>query len=300
MLIAPVRALADEVVFDRILVKVNDDIITQYDLDEEIKPVLAKLGNRQLSVREQEQLDQFRKQVLERMVNDKLMEQEIKKFEIVISDDAVDAEIKKIKKEQGYTDEDFNEMLKKDNLTLEDFRTKLRGIIEKQELLGYMVHSKVLVTDSEIKEEYDAHHDDYVLEKLISLAIIVLPPDVAATEVKKRIEDGELTFAEAAEKYSIGPGKENGGSIGEVAWNDLADDWQRSLDGIKEGGVSAPIEVQGNKALLSPVKVIEDRLIPLDEVRDEIFKRLMDAKREKVFDEYFEQLKQSSVIEYME
>lgn len=97
-----------------------------------------------------------------------------------------------------------------------------------------MVHSKVLVTDTEIQEEYEARRDDYLLGKMVELAIIMLPPDVAALEVKKRIEDEEMTFAEAAQKYSIGPGKDKGGVIGEVEWADLADDWRASIEGVKE------------------------------------------------------------------
>lgn len=298
-LLVPAYCWAAEVVFDRILVKINDEIITQYDLDEEMKPVLAKIGDREMSATEKEQLERFKKQSLDRMVNDALLRQEIKKYDIVVSDKIIDDEIRKIKKERGYSEEDFQQTLDNDKITLEEFREKLRGIIEKQELLGYMVHSKVLVTDTEIKKEYEEHREDYVLEKLVSLSIIMLPSDVAALEVKKRIEDGEMTFSEAAKKYTIGPGKDEGGSIGDVEWGDLADDWRESIEGVQEGGVSSPIIVQGAESLLSPTKIIEDRVIPLEEVRDSIFERLMDTKREKIFDEYFDQLKESSVIVYM-
>lgn len=299
LLLLPMAVQAEEFVFDRILVKINDDIITQYDLDKEMKPILAKVGDRQLAPAEQEQLDRMRKQILDRMVNDSLMNQEIRKFEITVSEDRIDDEIERVKREQGYTDEDFVETLKKDNLTLGEFRNKLKGIIEKQELLGYMVHSKVVVTDSEIETDYEANKADYTLNKMVALAIIILPSDVTAKEVTKRIEDGELTFAQAAEKYTVGPGKDEGGSIGEVAWDDLADEWREAIDGVEEGGVSSPIEVQGQQAVLSPVKIENDRMVPLEDVRDEIFKRLMTTKREAIFEEYFEKLKQKSVIIYM-
>lgn len=300
LLFMPMTAMGEEVVFDRIVAKINDEIITQYDLDEEMKPIYAQIGDRQLSAKEKEQLAKLRKQTLERMVNDALLAQEIKKYGIVVSEEIIDKEIENLKEERGLTDDDFLEMIKKDGVTQTEFRAKLKSIIEKQELLGYMVHSKVLVTDSEIEAEYKARRDDYVLEKLVSLAIIMLPSDVAALEVKKRIEDGEMTFADAAAKFSIGPNKDEGGSIGDVEWSDLADDWKESIEGVAEGGVSSPITVQGKESLLSPVKIVEDRLVPLEEVRDDLFKQLTEQKREKNFDEYFDKLKQSSVIEYMD
>ena len=291
---------AEEVVYDRILVKINDDIITLFDLEEEMKPIYAKIDRKKLTAPQREQLEELRKQTLERMINDKLMAQEIKKYGIEIPDSVVDDEIKRTKEERGLDDEQFNEMVKADGLTIEEFRGRLKSMIEKQELLGYMVHSKVLVTDSEIQKEYEARRDDYLMEKMVELSIILLPPDVAAEEVKKRIEDGELTFAEAAAKYSIGPGKDKGGSIGELNWSDLADEWKQSIEGVSEGGVGMPITVQGKEALLSPVKIVENRLVPLEEVKDSISDRLMQQKRDEVFDGYFEKLKQSSVIIYMD
>jgi len=291
---------ANEVVYDRILVKINDNIITQYDLDEKMKPILFKIKDRQLSETEKKQIEQLRKQSLENMVNDELLAQEIIKYGIVVSDEAVDNEIKGVKEQRNLSDEEFDAMVKQDGLTIEEFRQMLEKMIQKQELLGYMVHSKVLVTDTEIQKEYEARREDYLLEKMVDLAIILLPPDVSAVEVGKRIEDGELTFAQAAEKFTIGPGKEQGGSIGEVSWGDLADDWKESIAGVEVGGVSTPLVVQDKEALLSPVKIVEDRLVPLEEVKDSIFERLMQKKRETVFNEYFEKLKQSSVIIYME
>lgn len=300
VLLAPMSSLAEEVVFDRILVKINDDIITQFDLEQEMKPIYAKLKGRTLSASEKEQLKALRKQTLEQMINDKLMAQEIKKYQIEIPDKVVDDEVKKMKEERGLSDEQFAAMVKADGLTVDEFRTRLKGVIEKQELLAYMVHSKVLVTDSEIQKEYEARRDDYLMEKMIELSIILLPPDISAVEVKKRIQDGEMTFAEAAAKYSIGPGKDNGGSIGELNWSDLADDWKTSIDGVPAGGVGTPITVQGKEALLSPVKIVENRLVPLEEVKDEISDHLMQQKRNDIFDSYFKKLKQSSVITYMD
>lgn len=298
-LFLPAFAQAEEFVYDRILVKINDDIITQYDLNEEMKPILEKIGDRSLNDAEKAQLEKMRKQVLDRMVNDRLMQQEIKRFEINVTDDRVDKEIERLKEERNMTDEEFAATIEKDGMTMPQFRTKLKGLIEKQDLLNIMVRSKVVVTDSEIQAEYEKNRDNYAMDKTVALSIIILPSEVSAEEVKKRIGDGELTFAEAAEKYTIGPGKDKGGAIGEVVWNDLADEWQEALEGLPEGAVSSPIEVQSNDALLSPVKIVDDRLVPLDDVRDEIFKRLMEAKRETLFEQYFDKLKQSSVIVYM-
>ena len=77
LMIWPAVSQANDTVINRILVKINDSIITQYDLDEEMKPVLDKIGDRQLSAKEQQQLEELRKQALENLVNDILIQQEV-------------------------------------------------------------------------------------------------------------------------------------------------------------------------------------------------------------------------------
>ena len=300
LLICSATAQAKDLVVDRILVKINDSIITQYDLDQEMKPVYDKIKDRKLSAQEEQQLQALRKRTVDNLVNDMLIQQEVDRFGIKVDDQTLDKEIERVRKEQNFTPEQFEEMIAKDKLTMEDFRSRLRKLLEKQELIGHMVTSKVLVTDSEIQQEYEARKDDYTMDKMVELAIILLPSEVSATEVRDRITNGEMTFAEAVTKYSVGPGKESGGSIGELSWDDLADEWRDALAGVEQGGVSQPLTIQGHEALLSPVKISEDRMVPLADVRDDIYKDLMQKKREMVFTDYFDKLKQSSVIIYMD
>jgi len=300
LLICPLTAQAKDMVVDRILVKINDSIITQYDLDQAMKPVYDQIKDRKLSAKEQAQVQELRKQALDSLVNDNLIQQEIKRFSIDVSEENMDKEIERVRNERGLTLEEFEKVVAEDGLTLEDFRDKLKKLLEKQELIGHMVNSKVVVTDSEIQAEYDARRDDYSMGKMVELAIILLPSDVSPVEVRERVTSGEMTFADAVAKYSVGPGKESGGSIGGLSWQDLAEEWKSALDGVAQGGVSAPLTIQGHEALLSPIKINDDRMVPLEDVRDDIYKELMQKKRETVFTDYFEKLKKSAVIIYMD
>lgn len=296
----PLTAQAKDMVVDRILVKINDSIITQYDLDQEMKPVYDKIKDRKLDAREQAKLQSLRKQMLDKLVNDELIQQEIQRFSVNVSEENLDKEIERVRNERDLTLEEFQQMVAQDGLSMEEFRSRLKKMLEKQELIGHMVNSKVVVTDSEIQAEYEARKDDYSMGKMVELAIILLPPDVSPVEVRERITNGELTFAEAVAKYSVGPGKDSGGSIGQLNWVDLADEWRTALQGVAEGGVSTPLTIQGHQALLSPIKINDDRMVPLEDVRDDLYRDLMQKKRETVFTDYFDKLKQSAVIVYMD
>ena len=293
-------AWADGQVINRILVKINNNIITQYDLDEKLEPILAQLGDRQLSPSEERQLAQFRKRALGDMVNDVLVQQEVEKYNIVITDEDVDKEVDRIKQDRQLDDEAFEAAVAEDGLTVDVFRERLKQMMQKQEIVSHMVNKKVLVTDSEIEAEYEARKDQYVLDKTVEVAVIMLPADISAVEVRSRIVDGQMTFAEAVAKYSVGPAADSGGSLGEMKYDDLAEEWRQALVGVPEGGVSEPLDLQGQEALLSPLKIAEDSLVPLAEVRDGLYQELMQKKREDAFTDYFNKLKESAVIIYMD
>lgn len=300
LLLLPVAQVwAEGVVYNRILVKINENIITQYDLDEEMQPIMQQIGDRRLSDNEKVQLANLRKKALDKMVNDILIQQEVNKFGIEITEEVLDKEISRVKGERQMNDEEFEAAVAKDGLSMDDFRVRLKEMLQKHELISHMVNKKVLVTDSEIEKEYGSRKDEYTLEKLVEVGMLLLPSDVSAVEVRTRIMDGELTFAEAVEKYSIGPGKDSGGSIGEMNYSDLAFDWKEAIADVKVGGVSEPLMIQGQEALLSPIQISKDRLVPLEEVRDNLYQELMDQKRDKIFTDYFDQLKEKSVIVYM-
>ena len=249
---------------------------------------------------EQAQFEAFQKKVLDDMVNDVLIEQEVERYGIVVGDEDVDEEIERIKKDRELDDEGFSEAVAQDGLTIDDFRQRLKQMMQKQEIVRHKVSKKVLVTDSEIEEEYAARKDEYTLDKSVEVALILLPSDVSAVEVKTRIADGEMTFAEAVSKYSVGPAANSGGSLGEMKYADLAEEWKEALVGVSQGGVSEPFTLQGQEALLSPLKVSEDNLVPLEDVRDDIYQQLMQKRREEAFTDFFQQLKESAVIIYMD
>ncbi|MBG0789328.1 MAG: SurA N-terminal domain-containing protein [Desulfovibrionaceae bacterium] len=294
------QALAVDNVVNRILVKINNNIITQYDLDEKLRPVLAQLGDRRLSDSEKRQFEQFRKHALADMVNDILIQQEVEKYNINISDEDVDKEIELIKKERHLDDEGFEAAIAQDGLTVDVFRERMKQMMQKKEIVGHMVNKKVLVTDSEIENEYEARKDEYTLDKMVEVAILMLPPEVSAVEVRTRIKDGEMTFAEAVSKYSVGPAADSGGSLGEMKYADLAEEWKQALVGVPEGGVSEPLNTPGGEALLSPVKISENSLVPLEDVRDAIYQELMQKRHDEAFTEYFDGLKERAVIIYMD
>ncbi len=117
-----------------------------------MKPILAQIGNRELSAAEKEQLNKLRKQTLEKMVNDVLLAQEIKKYQISVPDEVVEDEIRRTQEQRGMSAEQFAAAVEKDGLTMEDFRSRLKGMIENRNCLVTWFIAKCLLRIAKFKK----------------------------------------------------------------------------------------------------------------------------------------------------
>lgn len=292
-------AAADEYVANRIIVAVNGQIITEYDLDERVQTVLERYKQAGQEPGQGE-LNSIRKKLLESMIEDMLFAQEIEKYGITVDDKTVQNEIDTVKSHNHLDDAAFKAQLAKEGLDLEALRKQIRTNIERQKLLSGMVSRKVIVTDTETKEAYEARKQEYYTGGGVHLAVIMVPENISAEEVKQKIDDGELTFEEAALQYSDGPGVESGGDLGEMSWSSLDDDWRAALRGMKDGDIKGPVEINGAPVIIRLLGNSEGTYVPFEEVKDSIYMELLKEKRKKVYDEYLEGLKEKAMIRYMD
>ncbi|MCJ7540219.1 MAG: SurA N-terminal domain-containing protein, partial [Desulfobacterales bacterium] len=100
-----INARSAEIV-DRIVAVVNDDVITLIELKGSLKPYMEKI--RSLGYppeKEQELLFKVRKDMLDRLINQKIEDQEIKRSKVEISEEQIDQTIERIKETNYLTDE---------------------------------------------------------------------------------------------------------------------------------------------------------------------------------------------------
>ena len=318
-------ALAQEEVVGRVVAVVNDRMITQYDLDLQMKPFLDKLKGRTLSTQEQEMMANARRQFLTRMVDDVLLEKEAERLKVAVTDQEVNGEIKRIKEKNNLSDQAFEMQLLSEGTTVKEFTEKMRADMLKHRMVVGMVQRKVVVTEEEIRKAYENDPKAASRSSLatsasasamgtggrIRLRLILLAGEIPAAELRSRIERKEMTFAAAADKYSRGPGQGQGGDLGELNWNDLAPQWKEALSGLKPGQITQPFKLNANEALLlleskeeakkkdeSEKKAAEPEKAPIDpSVRNQIYETLYEAKMEDLFKEYIEKLRKKAVVD---
>lgn len=282
---------------DRIVAVVNGEIITLFEINQRIKPVLDRFRGRDLGPEEKAAILRIKEQALQQMVDNILLQKEAERYKLEVSDIAVENEVRDFRLKNNLTDDEFNEQLTLEGTSREEFAGRIRRDILKHKLLGFMVRRKVVVTQEEIQAHYDEHLQDYVQDKSVGLGLIVLPSGMPALELKRRIEAKEIDFASAATTYSQGPGADQGGDIGILPWASLASEWKGALNGLSVGDVSDPINIQGREALLTMVSQDGGAVQSLESVSDEIRTSLLRQKLEERFNDYMDKLRAEAVID---
>ena len=133
---------------DRIVAVVEEDVILERELNSEVAAVTHKLSSNNVNMPPEFVL---RKQVLERMIVDKLQQQLAAKSGVQVSDEMLSASVSDIASRNGLSIEAFRRELAKQGMDYKSFENNLRNEIIINQLRGREIGSRVKVTDAEVQ-----------------------------------------------------------------------------------------------------------------------------------------------------
>ena len=215
-------AKSSVVPLDKIIVIVDNNIITQIELDERIKLISQQLkqqGNNLPS------LNTLSKQVLERLILEKIQLEMAKKTGIRINDEMVNRVVANIASENRLSMEKFREVLKKDGFEFSDFRENIRREVTISRLRKMRVENEVDISEQEINNflsqslKGKSAGDEYHLNHILIASPEAATPqqiDVAEEKAKKifkELENGD-DFAQKAIAVSNDELALKGGDLG--------------------------------------------------------------------------------------
>lgn len=305
---ATATASAASEVLDRIVAVVNEDIILLSELEERMEPYAQRIRQQGFDQdRERQMLFNVREEMLNRLVDEKLTDQEIKRNDIQVGETEIDSTIERIKAANTFTDEDLRRFLEQEQMTMEQYREQIREQLLRTRLVNYQVKSKIVITEEEIRAYYDSHPEIYGGTIRYHLRnILVRVPDFATDtekqaiseqmqQIRSRIEAGE-SFADLARSYSQGPAAADGGDIGEFSKETLSPKIQAALDGLAPGQATAVLDTDQGFQLFYVEAVNRTEGKPLDSVREEIHQKLFAEVVDKKFLSWLEDLRSQSHI----
>ena len=224
---------------NRIVAVVNDDVILYTELEDAIAEVVAQLREKGTPMPEQAVLT---KQVLERLVLDKLQLQIAEQNGITIDDNTLNSEIRDLAKQSGVTLTQFHDVLERDGYSYPKFREDLRKQLAIRQVRRQMVASRITVNDQEIqnllatlKASGQGDVQYHLAHILIAIPEAASPDDISAASqraemVLQRLRSG-ANFEETAIAVSDGQQALEGGDLG---WRSLGQIPSLFVDPVRE------------------------------------------------------------------
>ncbi|MEJ2657782.1 MAG: peptidylprolyl isomerase [Desulfobacterales bacterium] len=293
---------------DRIVAVVNDDVITLFDLNAVMKPYIEKIRTIGYPPeKEKQMIFKVRESMLDRLINEKIEDQEIKRSKITIDEDEVDRAIERIKKTAYYTDEDLRAELAKDGLTMKEYREKIKDQILRTKLVNLDVKSKIVITKEDIKAYYEKHLDKYGGKQQYHLRnIIMTVPRFAGSnkrnEIKAKMDEilEELkagkSFQALAKKYSESPSASDGGDLGLFEFDSLSPELQKAIKKIKPGEFTPVLDTDHGYQIFFLEKIVSTSGKPLEAVLPEIERILYEENVDQKYNTWIESLRKQADI----
>ena len=299
-------------VVDRIVAVVNDDIITLFELNRSIKPYEDKihaLGYPE--EKERRMLFKVREGVLNQLIDKKIEDQQIKRSNIIMSEEQIDQTIERIKEKNFFTDEDLRLALAKDGLTMEAYRDKIKGEMLRTKLVNLEVKSKVVITEEDIAAYYEKHMETYGGKQKYHLRNILITIPTFADESRKletqtkmeeivsELEAGE-PFETVARNYSESSTAAEGGDLGLFELDSLSPQLKEVIKGMTPGEFTPVLETDQGYQIFFLQEIIKAPGKSLEEVSPEIQQILFEENAKKKYQEWIEGLRKQSVIKIIQ
>jgi len=240
-------ARAQPLEIDRIIAVVNEEAITAFELRARQATVERQLRGQNVQLPPREVLE---KQLLERMITDRVQLQFARETGLRISDIELDAAMRRIAEGNRMSLQDFRAALEKDGIVWSKFREEVREEIVLSRLRDREVESRIVVSDGEI-DNYLANPDqgaEMGNAEVQTAHIILRVPEQATPDQLMRIgaraqaaldqlRRGE-SFAKVAASYSDAPDGLTGGLMGARPLDRLPALYADAIRKLKPGEVS--------------------------------------------------------------
>lgn len=248
LILADIPAVSAQTL-DRIVAVVEDDVILERELNTEAAAIAQKLQNNNVTVPPEYVL---RKQVLERMIVDKLQRQLAARSGIQVSDEMLRNSVADIASRNNMSVDAFKQELARQGMDYKGFEENLRNEIIINQLRGREISSRVKVTDAEVNHymETQSKAGSSTTQYHLGHILISVPSGASSGAIQKAKQQADQIvaelrsgkdFRETAISYSNDDNALKGGDLGWRSIGQIPTLFADLVPGMPRGEVSDPI-----------------------------------------------------------
>lgn len=305
LLVGLTGLLSGQAVVEAIVAIVNDEIITLSDFKAQHDLLYRELRAQVQGEEFQEQYEFAAGLLLENMIVGILLLQKARELDIDVTEQ-VNMYIENIKQQNNITEDQLRAAIEQESGSYEDWKSQLREVYLRDMAVYAEVGQSVVVDDAEIFNYYRQHPEEFTQPPEYRLrGIFVSSEDNSEEDAGRKkqeilglLEAGE-DFGGVAASHSEGPNKDQQGELGSFKQGEMLDAFEQEVARLEVGGVTPWISIQSGWYLLRLEEKTESRLLPFDDVRDQVQEKIFAERSGAERQKYIERLKDKSYVKIL-
>jgi len=237
-------------------------------------------------------------EVLGDLIRRRLLLQEARRRGILVPEERLDERVERIR--QGYPGHAFQRALLQQRQDPGQFRTAVREQMMLEELYRAVVAGVEPVTEQEIGAYYDDHLDMFLVPETVRMRQMQVKNLQRAMEIIRTVRSGEEFAARAAEQGKDPTSGEAPGRLASYQKGELPEAMAAAAFSAKERRATGPVETPYGFFLIWVEARVPAHLPALEEVREEIARRLLQEREEAAYARWMEQRTREAAIEVHE
>lgn len=296
--------LARRKVIERIIARVNGEVITQRQFERERDKLRIELSREHSGEDLENRVRDLSKDMLRDLIDRALMVQKAKDLDINVETDVV-KRLDEIRRGANATSlEDLQKEAEKTGIIWEDFKDDIRRSLLMREVIGRDVGRTVIVSREDSRKYFEEHKENFSSPAGVVLAQILISnekhkpeeADKRAKEAHQELVAGQK-WSEVVKKFSDDEGTvSEAGHIGFMKSGTLASAIEESLSKLDRGEFSEPIPIKPGFIIL---RVLDRRTggVPnFNEVESRVTEAIYTEKMQPALRQYLVTLRKESYI----
>ncbi len=288
------------ILLDKVVAIVNKEVITWSELYKTMEFEALDAVKSMKAEEKRTFLKDNEAPFLEVLIDLRLQLQEAVKADIGVSEAEARRAIDSIKQKYSMTDEVFNENLKKEGFTFDEYKRKIQEQMIVTRLVEQEVRGKILVTEREVTDYLSAHPEmakqgeGYTISHIFVKGENRKSAEEKAAEIYAKLKAGE-DFGELARQYSEDSTAKNGGELGFVKKSEMSKDFFEVVSRMKDGDTSEPFWSASGMHIL---KLHETRTFknPQD-LRESVHQMLVSERFKRDYKNWMKGLRERAYVE---
>lgn len=308
LLVAAVAGTATAAqLLEAIVIRVGDRIITRTQYMQRMAEGFNEIEQTVPPSEQAARKAEFKKKLVEELVSELLLKDRADRLNITVTNEEVQDSVARVKAQYGIkSDKEFEESLKKSNMSRAEMEARMRDTILSNKLFSRELRGREDLTDKELRERYDREKERYRLPERAHLReIIVLRPDNPAQAAAARQRAEELAqqarngadFTLLSKTSSEAPTKDKGGDLGEVAKGELLPELDKAVFNATAGQVIGPIEAKSAWHIIKVEQRLPSEVPAFETLKEKLRKDVSDEAWQRDYKAYIDRLRKDAFIQ---